>query len=286
MAKQTETTEIDKSEVINPNFLNTREGGPLRITTWNVNGLRAAIRKGFAEHLKVIDPDVLLLQEIRVLPEQLPEDWRNPPGWHVAWHPARRKGYSGTAIWSRLPFDGAAKTGTSAKDADEEGRLLSVSIAGLKISSVYLPSGSSAPERQVAKEGWMKRFRTWANRQRNAGPVIFGGDLNIAHTKQDIFYARSNEKTSGFLPHERAWFGELLKSGWKDLVRHHFGDCDGPYSWWSNRGRARELDRGWRIDYLLANEAVGNRMTSATVHREGGLEVSDHAPVSIDLNHT
>lgn len=129
----------------------------------------------------------------------------------------------------------------------------------------------------------MSRFRRWADRIRKTGPVIFGGDLNIAHTERDIFYAKSNEKTSGFLPHEREWLGRLFDSGWHDVVRQHFGDCQGPYSWWSNRGRARELDRGWRIDYLLANAEVRRRFRSASIHREAGLAVSDHAPVSVDL---
>lgn len=255
----------------------------MRITTWNVNGLRAAIRKGIAEHLDRIQPDVLLLQEIRVTPEQLPEQWQAPPGWHVHWHPARRKGYSGTAIWSRTPLE-ILGTGTAPEDDDDEGRLLTVRIDGLTLSTVYLPSGSSGPARQKQKEKWMQRFRTWADQRLSEGPVIFGGDLNIAHTEQDIFYAKSNQKTSGFLPHERAWFGELLQSGWTDLARAHFGDRQGPYSWWSNRGRARELDRGWRIDYLLANQAAGTRFRSATIDREAGLAVSDHAPVSIDLD--
>ncbi|MEQ9410749.1 MAG: exodeoxyribonuclease III [Fuerstiella sp.] len=255
----------------------------MRITTWNVNGLRAALNKGFAEYLDQIQPDVLLLQEIRVLPEQLPEHWRNPPGWTVEWHPATRKGYSGTAVWSRHPFEVIGR-GTTKADADTEGRLLTVRVEDLSISTVYLPSGSSSPERQQVKDQWLTRFRRWANARRETGPVIFGGDLNIAHTEKDIFYARANEKTSGFLPHERAWFGRLLNSGWDDLTRRHFGDVQGPYSWWSNRGRARELDRGWRIDYLLANGAASERFQAATIHREAGLAVSDHAPVSIDIS--
>ena len=254
----------------------------MRITTWNVNGLRAALRKGFADHLEQIAPDVLLLQEIRVTPDQLPEEWRQPEGWYVQWHPAERKGYSGTAVWSRHPFDVLGR-GTSRDDSDDEGRLLTVRCRGLDISSVYLPSGSSGPERQEIKEQWMRRFRRWAGRQDSGTPMLFGGDLNIAHTEQDIYYAKSNQKTSGFLPHEREWFGNLLESGWSDLVRQHFGDQQGPYSWWSNRGRARELDRGWRIDYLLANPAAASRFQAATIHRAGGLQVSDHAPVSIDL---
>ena len=256
----------------------------MRITTWNVNGLRAALRKGFERHIDAIKPDVLLLQEIRVLPEQLPEEWAEPDGWHVFWNPAQKKGYAGTAVWSRLPID-FTQTGLSEKDKDDEGRVAHVSVGGLQIASVYLPSGSSGPERQDHKDAWLRRFRPWATKSfKNDAPFIFGGDLNIAHTERDIFYAKGNKKTSGFLPHERAWFGRLLDSGWHDFVREHAGECDGPYSWWSNRGRARELDRGWRIDYLLGNAAAHDVFVGAETHRQGGLEVSDHAPVSIDLD--
>ena len=215
--------------------------------------MRAAIRKGFADHVAEIQPDLLLLQEIRVTPDQLDSEWRNPEGWHVHWHPAERKGYAGTAIWSRHPFQ-VLGTGTTKADSDNEGRLVSVLCEGLNVSSVYLPSGSAKPERQVVKEAWMKRFRSWANRMQNTGPVIFGGDLNIAHTAQDIFYAKSNEKNSGFLPHEREWFSQLLKSGWHDVARQHFSDVQGPYSWWSYRGEASGLVRGWPIEYLLRHE--------------------------------
>jgi len=255
----------------------------VRITTWNVNGIRAAIRKGFAEHLEIIAPDVLLLQEVRALPEQLDPEWRDPDGWHVYWHPAEKKGYSGTAVWSRSPFE-VIETGLEASDADEEGRMVTILVGELQVSSVYLPSGSSGEARQAVKDQWLEKFRQWADRQRVSGPVIFGGDLNVAHTAQDIFHSKSNAKTSGFLPHEREWFGELLDSGWHDLSREHFGDVQGPYSWWSNRGKARELDRGWRIDYLLANAAVRERLQSVEIHREAGITVSDHAPVTVELS--
>jgi exodeoxyribonuclease-3 len=253
----------------------------MRITTWNVNGLRAALRKGFAEFLDRLDTDVLLLQEVRALPEQLPEEWRTPTGWHVHWHPAERLGYSGVAVWSRKPFK---VLGTGMDGDDPEGRLLRVKVGDLEIASVYLPSGSSGAHRQEQKELWMDDFLPWSRRFLSQNtPMILGGDLNIAHTERDIFYAKGNENTSGFLPHEREWFTELLETGWRDLVREHYGDCQGPYSWWSNRGRARELDRGWRIDYLLANATAQERFKSAIIHREGGLTISDHAPVSIDL---
>jgi len=255
----------------------------VRITTWNLNGLRAALRKGFAEHLERIAPDVLLLQEIRVTPEQLPLEWRQPAGWFVHWHPAEKKGYSGTAVWSREPIS-VLETGTTARDRDLEGRVLTVETGGVSLSSVYLPSGSSGPERQAVKDDWLARFRRWADRKRKSGPFLFGGDLNIAHTERDIFYAKSNSKTSGFLPHEREWFGRLLNSGWHDLVREQEGDVDGPYSWWSNRGKARELNRGWRIDYLLANAEMKSRVDSTQIDREAGLAVSDHAPVSVEIS--
>jgi len=253
----------------------------LRITTWNVNGLRAALKKGFPAYLEQIKPDILLLQEVRALPEQLPENWQSPDGWHVHWNPAEKKGYAGTAIWSRQPLD-VIQTGISESDADSEGRLLHVKTCDLEIASVYLPSGSSSPERQEVKERWMADFRAWAD-QRSELPLIFGGDLNVAHTEKDIFHAKSNRKTSGFMPHECQWFEDLLGAGWHDLVREHFGDCDGPYSWWSNRGKARELDRGWRIDYLLCNAALRSRFQSAEICREAGITVSDHAPVTVDL---
>lgn len=255
--------------------------GALRITTWNVNGLRAALRKGFAEHLEAVAPDVLLLQEIRSRPEQLEGGWDAPVGWHVAWHPAERPGYAGTAVWSRHPIE---VVGVGLDGVDPEGRVLRVRTGGVTVVSVYLPSGSASPESQARKEVWMAAFAPWARALAASGePVVLGGDLNIAHTERDIWNPKGNAKLSGFLPHERAWFGELLAQGWTDTVRVSAGEVQGPYSWWSNRGQARALDRGWRIDYLLANAAAARRLTGAETRRAGGLEVSDHAPVTCDL---
>jgi len=265
----------------------------MRITTWNVNGLRAAVRKGFLDHVERLSPDVLLLQEVRATPDQLPPEVAEPAGWHAVWHPAERPGYAGTAVWSRRPV-AVVGTGLGKGDRDRQGRVIRVAVDGgrerLEVASVYLPSGSSSDTAQARKEAWMRRFRPWATKRRVAAarrPFVFGGDLNIAHTERDIFYAKGNAKNSGFLPHERAWFSRLLKSGWDDLVRRwadRDGPVQGPYSWWSNRGRARELDRGWRIDYLLANAAASPRLIAASTDRETGLTVSDHAAVSVDLD--
>lgn len=278
----------------------------MRITSWNVNGLRAALRKGFADHIEAISPDVLMLQEVRAFPEQLPEAWQAPEGWHVLWNPAEKKGYAGTAIWSREPIT-LIDTGLNKTDKDPEGRLVLAQAFGVTLGCVYLPSGSSGEHRQIEKEKWMKRFGPWAKKLRAIdGPAIFGGDLNIAHTERDIFYAKGNAKNSGFLPHERDWLSKLMGTGWSDVVREdydrmldagedvsaRFGaggegldlEKHGPYSWWSNRGGARHNNRGWRIDYLLANETAAQKITATHIHREAGLACSDHTPVSVDMD--
>lgn len=254
----------------------------MRITTWNVNGLRAALKKGFAEELASIDPNVVLLQEVRALPEQLGE-WATPEGWHVHWHPAEKKGYSGVAVLSRTPIEDV-HTGLSSDDPDLEGRVLDVRTAGLRVVSVYLPSGSAGPHRQAAKEAWMAEFGPWCAARVDASePILLGGDLNIAHTANDIHNPTGNKNNPGFLPHERAWFTELLDQGWLDAIRAHHGERKGPYTWWSARGRARELDRGWRIDYLLANRALASRCGRVDIGRAAGITISDHAPVTVEI---
>lgn len=252
----------------------------MRVTCWNVNGLRAALRKRFAAHLQALAPDVLLLQEIRAFPEQLPAAWRAPAGWHVAWHPSERKGYAGVAVWSRAPIEVLGR-GLDAPDPD--GRVLWVRTMDLEVVDVYLPSGARGA-RQAEKEAWMARFLPWAERRAaTSAPVLLGGDLNIAHTPLDIHDPRGNARNSGFLPRERAWLDRLLATGWEDLGRRCWGDVPGPFTWWSNQGRARAENRGWRIDYVLGNAAAAARCGSVEVLRQGGLDTSDHAPVTVEL---
>jgi exodeoxyribonuclease-3 len=271
----------------------------MRITTWNVNGLRAAIRKGVEAHLDAIRPDVLLLQEVRARPLQLPGQWATPSGWNAIWHPAERAGYSGVAIWvrkrDRAPGRAVpeiVETGLGA--ADPEGRVLRARVGGIQVVSIYAPSGSSGDARQAVKDAWMRDFTEWAEPLlAEDEPVILGGDLNVAPTDDDLYNPSGNRQNSGFLPHEQAWFADLEARGWVDLFRAHHGPGKGPYSWWSNRGKARALDRGWRIDHLLGNPAAARLLTSARIDAEGGRgdgsgpnglhAVSDHAPVSVDL---
>lgn len=254
----------------------------MRICTWNVNGLRAAWRKGLWKHLKKLSPDAVMLQEIRCLPEQAPQEVHRQRTYKATWHPAEKRGYAGTLTWTRTAHE---ELGRGMDAADPQGRVLRTRTQGVELVNVYLPSGSRSDEAQQSKEAWMDRFLPWASAlAAQDHPVVLGGDLNIAHTANDIHNPTGNKRNSGFLTHERAWFSELLDAGWTDVIRERAGDQKGPYSWWSNRGRARELNRGWRIDYLLCNPAAAARVTAAGTERQGGMEVSDHAPVWIDLS--
>tara|TARA_B100001123_G_scaffold201968_1_gene229123 strand:+ start:916 stop:1701 length:786 start_codon:yes stop_codon:yes gene_type:complete len=260
----------------------------MRIVTWNVNGIRAAIRKGLDTFVTEINPDVLLLQEVRALEEQLPKGWV-PSMPEVIWHPAEKKGYSGVSTWGKSKMVEMGRgLNTSLDHNDSEGRLLHTKHpygdTNLHCVNVYLPSGSSKEERQMFKESWMDDLLLWSKKFTDHDePVLLCGDLNIAHTEDDIWNPSGNRFTSGFLPHERQWFTDLLNSGWHDLFRNHVGEKKGLYSWWSNRGQARAKDRGWRIDYILANNVAKSLLSDAKILREGGLQVSDHAPVIIDL---
>ena len=257
----------------------------MRFVSWNVNGIRAAIRKGIDGYFESIDADVWMLQEVRCFPEQLPKGWDWPEGYEVHLHAAEKKGYSGVTTLSRLKTD-ATSTGKGGiiDGKDSEGRVLVTKHGELTCINTYLPSGSNKEERQTFKEAWMEEWRGFLRPYLEAStPVIVCGDLNIAHTEDDIWNPKGNAKSSGFLPHERAWFSDLLNDGWHDVFRQQVGEGEKIFSWWSNRGQARIKDRGWRIDYFLLNDAAAKRVKSIRIERQGGLDVSDHAPVILDL---
>ena len=259
----------------------------MRVVTWNLNGIRAAHRKGLRDFISKINADIWLFQETRALPEQMPDDWQEPPGAEVIWHPAQKKGYSGVMTCSRVGLEEMGRGIDTNLDLtrDPEGRVLHTKHGELHCVNIYLPNGGASIERQNYKDQWLEDFLIWSQKFLDSDkPALLCGDLNIAHTENDIWNPTGNRYTSGFLQHERQWFSRLLGAGWNDLLRIHLGDIQGPYTWWSNRGRARELDRGWRIDYILANNAAKDLLKSAEVMREGGLVISDHAPLIVDLD--
>ena len=249
------------------------------LATANVNGLRASVKRGFGPWLADNGADVLCMQELRMQADQMLEAHQPPAGWSAVQVDAEKKGYSGVSIWSRLPARSTA-TGLGLDWADREGRVARMETDEATIFSIYLPSGSSSPERQALKEAFMDHFFEWtAGLLREGRPMVLCGDLNIAHTEDDIHNAKSNKDTSGFLPHERAWFGRLLDQGWVDVWRS-LHPTDRTWSWWSNRGQARALDRGWRIDYQLATPDLAARATDAWMQgREP--HISDHCPVFV-----
>lgn len=248
------------------------------LTTLNVNGLRAATRKGFQGWLRQAAPDVLCLQELRVAAADMDDDHRAPDGWRSVQADAQKKGYSGVAVWSARPPRHSA-IGGGLGWADEEGRIARMDLDVGTVISVYLPSGSSGEARQAMKEEFMAWFLDWSRALLATGrPVALCGDLNIAHQEIDIHNPKANAKNSGFLPHERAWFSDLLALGWVDVFRA-VNPGRQEYSWWSNRGQARALNRGWRLDYVLASPALAAQAEAAWIEPTPNL--SDHAPVSV-----
>lgn len=253
------------------------------LTTLNVNGIRAAARKGFTAWRPKERCDVLAMQELRIQEHQMEREHKPPRGWISVRVEAEKKGYSGVALWSRLPVLESG-TGTGLDWADAEGRCCwqvvdAPGMGPVKVVSLYIPSGSSGELRQAKKDAFLEHWLDQTQAMLDSGmPTIVCGDYNIAHTEMDIHNPRANQKNSGFLPHERAWMDRLLDQGWRDVFRDVHPDLQ-VYSWWSNRGRARELNRGWRLDYQIATPDIAARAAEASINRTAGL--SDHAPVTI-----
>lgn len=240
----------------------------LKVVTFNVNGLRSALRKGLLDWVQTEQPDVLLLQEVRAdpMPDAL-------PGYHSAWFAAQKAGYSGVAILSRLPLEDV-QLGMPHTEMDAEGRVISARIAGVRFVSVYLPSGSSGEVRQGFKDRILADYQAWVSKLLASGePLVIGGDYNIAHREIDLKNWRGNQKNSGFLPHEREWMTAHLSGGLTDTHRLSLG-TEAEYTWWSNRANAYANNVGWRIDYLLA---AG--VTVRGVRSDRSVRLSDHAPL-------
>lgn len=263
----------------------------LTVTTVNVNGLRAAAKRGFLPWLESTAADVVCLQEVRAEPEQLPAALRDPEGWHAVHAPASAKGRAGVSLYTREK-PAAVRTGFGSAEFGDSGRYLEVDLPGtgpgLTVGSLYLPSGEVGTARQDEKFRFMKEFHDYlkALRDRTAADgthALVCGDWNIAHQEADLKNWRGNRKSSGFLPEERDWLTEVFGSGWNDVVRRLHPDVEGPYSWWSVRGKAFDNNTGWRIDYQIATDALAAAAATATVERAASYDLrwSDHAPVTV-----
>lgn len=253
-----------------------------KIISYNVNGIRSALSKGWMDWVKAVDPDIICLQEIKANPEQLDLTIFDQAGYKHYWHPAQKKGYSGVAIFTKKTPD-HIEYGCGIKHYDDEGRVLRVDFGDVSIISVYMPSGSSGDLRQGFKMQWLSDFEKYiATLKLTRKKLIISGDYNICHQAIDIHNPKSNANTSGFLPEERAWIDTFMKNGgFADSFRH-FNQEPHNYSWWSYRANSRVKNLGWRIDYHLVTENLRAQMKRATILSEA--KHSDHCPIFLEMD--
>ena len=255
----------------------------MRIITANVNGIRSAAAKGFFSWLSRQRADLVCLQETKAQEHQLEDPVFHPKAFQAWFHDAEKKGYSGTAVYSRHTPT-SVQRGLGIDWIDREGRYLELRFPNLIVVSLYMPSGSSGDERQAFKIRMMDAFLPHLRELRSTGlPVVVCGDWNIAHTEADIRNWRQNRKNSGFLPEERTWLSELFDTeGYADAFRA-LKQKPHEYTWWSQRGNARANNVGWRIDYQIVSDDLAQKVTRTRVYRDKMF--SDHAPLLIDYNH-
>lgn len=247
----------------------------MKLISWNVNGLRACLKKGFMESFKGLDADVFCLQETKMQPEQAILEL---PGYKQYWHSAEKKGYSGTAIFSRLePL--SVTYGLGIEEHDHEGRVIAMELNDVYVVTVYTPNSQRGLERLNYRMTWEDAFLAYLKELDQKKPVIVCGDLNVAHQEIDLKNPKTNHHNAGFTDEERAKFSALLAAGFKDTFRALHPDKIGIYTWWSYLRKARETNAGWRIDYFVVSERLMERVQDATIHNE--IYGSDHCPVGL-----
>ena len=254
----------------------------MRVITLNVNGIRAAERKGFFSWMSQQEADLICLQEIKAQLHQLDTEIFCPPGYHCFYHDAEKKGYSGVAIYTKAAPDKIIY-GIGWADIDSEGRFIEAQFGNLSIISLYLPSGSSGEERQAFKFSFMDRFMPYLEScLASKREYIICGDWNIAHKEIDLKNWRGNKKNSGFLPEERAWLDQLFSDeSWVDAFRVINHESD-QYTWWSNRGQAWAKNVGWRIDYQIVSANLKDKVIATSIYKDE--RFSDHAPLIMDYD--
>lgn len=248
-----------------------------KFVSWNVNGIRACLNKGFSESFEKLDADILCLQETKVQAGQVELDL---PGYHQYWNYAEKKGYSGTAIFTREePLDVAY--GLDIPEHDTEGRVITLEFKDFYFITVYVPNSQDGLRRLDYRMKWEDDFREYIKSLDKDKPVIYCGDLNVAHKEIDIKNPSSNHHNPGFTDEERGKMTEMLESGFIDTFRHVYPDMRDIYSWWSYRFQARERNAGWRIDYFIASERLSGAVKDAKIHTD--IYGSDHCPVELDI---
>jgi exodeoxyribonuclease III len=252
----------------------------MKIITYNVNGIRAAMKKGFLEWLTAVNADVVCLQEIKSMEDQLDLEPLRAMGYEIHWHPAVKKGYSGVAIFTRIKPKNIC-IGCGIAKYDFEGRVIRLDFHDFSVMNVYMPSGSSGDIRQTFKMIWLDDFFEYINKIKSEYPqLIVCGDFNICHKAIDIHNPRSNANSSGFLPEERDWMSRFFDNGFIDAFRH-FNQEPHNYTWWSYRAGARHKNLGWRIDYHAVTEKMASRLKRAVILSD--TKHSDHCPVLLEI---
>ena len=253
----------------------------MRIISYNVNGIRAAINKGLIDWLEDEQPDVVCIQELKAKQDQVDTSKLEEMGYHQFWFPAEKPGYSGVALFSKIAPQ-HVEYGCGIEKYDVEGRVVRADYNGGSVISVYMPSGTSGDERQAFKMQWLDDFQDYVNSLKKELPnLIICGAYNIAHEEIDIHNPKGNQKNSGFLPEERAWVSSFLESGFTDSYRSLHSEPD-RYSWWTYRFNARKNNKGWRIDYQMVSDPLQNKISDADL-REFVVH-SDHCPTYLDIN--
>ena len=251
----------------------------MKLISWNVNGLRAAVTKGFMESFNELDADIFCLQETKLQPDQISLEL---PGYEQYWNSAVKKGYSGTAVFTRIkPL--SVTNGIGIEEHDQEGRVITAEYENFYLVCCYTPNSQRELARLEYRMAWEDAFRNYLLELDKKKPVILCGDLNVAHQEIDLKNPKTNRKNAGFSDEERAKMTELLESGFTDTFRYLYPDAIEEYSWWSYMGKARERNTGWRIDYFITSKRLDDKIQEAKIHQQ--IFGSDHCPVEfvIDL---
>ena len=249
----------------------------MKLISWNVNGLRAIVKKGFEEIFASLDADIFCLQETKLQEGQIELDL---PGYESYWNYAEKKGYSGTAVFTRIPPLSVSR-GIGMEEHDTEGRILCLEFEKFYLVCVYTPNSQDGLKRLDYRMDWEDAFRAYLLSLDAVKPVVVCGDLNVAHKEIDLKNPKNNRKNPGFTDEERSKLTELLEAGFTDSFRHLYPDLEEAYSWWSYRFQAREKGIGWRIDYFLVSDSIRDRITDACIHTD--VTGSDHCPVELVL---